>query len=453
MDILITIARGALGVAAFIGIAFAFSSNRRAVDWKLVRTGLFLQLVIAIVVLKVGPVRTVFEFISGFFVKVTDFTKEGTGLVFGWLTHIPSGGEGILLRGTDPATGEIVNIGTFAPAFAITILPTIIFFAAITAMLYYFGILQRVVYGFAWIMSKTMRLSGAESMSASANIFVGQTEAPLLVKPYLDKMTKSELLAIMIGGMATIAGGVMVVYIELLGGSDTESRVQFATHLLTKSIISAPAALVIAKILFPQEEEVNTDLMVSRDRFGANVLDAICMGTSDGIKLAVNVGGMLIVFTALVAMFNYGLGDMFGEWTGLNGLVSSVTDGRYEQFTLQFVFGVIGAPLAWLVGIDHGNLMVSGQLFGERLVLNEFVAFFSMNQMEADGTLTDPRTRVILTYALCGFANIVSIGIQIGGIGSLAPEKRQELAKLGWRALLGGTLACFIPACIAAVLI
>lgn len=453
MDTLITIARGALGVAAFIGIAYAFSSNRKAVDWKLVRTGLFLQLVIAVVVLKVGPVRTLFEIVSSFFVKVTDFTKEGTGLVFGWMTQIPSGDEGVLLHATNPKTSELVNIATFAPAFAITILPTIIFFAAITAMLYYFGILQRVVFVFAWIMSKTMRLSGAESMSASANIFVGQTEAPLLVKPYLDKMTRSELLAIMIGGMATIAGGVMVVYIELLGGSDTESRIQFATHLLTKSIISAPAALVIAKILFPQEEEVNQDLMVSRDRFGANVLDAICLGTSDGIKLAVNVGGMLIVFTALVAMINYGLGDMFGSWTGLNGLVASVTDGRYEQFSLQFVFGVIGAPLAWLVGIDPGNLMVSGQLFGERLVLNEFVAFFSMNQMHADGTLTDERTRVILTYALCGFANIVSIGIQIGGIGSLAPEKRQELAKLGWRALLGGTLACFIPACIAAVLI
>lgn len=453
MDILITIARGALGVAAFIGIAYAFSSNRRAVDWKLVRTGLLLQLVIAIVVLKVGPVRSVFEFISSFFVKVTDFTKEGTGLVFGWLTEVPAGAEGVLLNATSPASGEMVNIGTFAPAFAITILPTVIFFAAITAMLYYFGILQRVVYVFAWIMSKTMRLSGAESMSASANIFVGQTEAPLLIKPYLDKMTRSELLAIMCGGMATIAGGVMVVYIELLGGSDPESRVQFATHLLTKSIISAPAALVIAKILFPQEEEVNQDLMVPRERFGANVLDAICLGTTDGIKLAVNIGGMLIVFTAMVAMFNYALGDMIGEWTGLNGVIASATDGKYDTLSFQFIFGLIGAPLAWLVGIDHGNLMVAGQLFGERMVLNEFVAFFTMNQLEADGTLTDERTRIILTYALCGFANIVSIGIQIGGIGALAPEKRQELAKLGWRALLGGSLACFIPACIAAVLI
>jgi CNT family concentrative nucleoside transporter len=453
MDTLIIIVRAVIGVTAFLGIAYAFSSNRRAIDWKLVRTGMLLQLGIAVLVLKVGPVRTVFEFVSGFFVKVTDFTKEGTGLVFGWLTQVPSGSEGVLLNATNPANGAAVTIGTFAPAFAITILPTIIFFAAITSMLYYYGILQRIVYGFAWIMSKTMRLSGAESMSASANIFVGQTEAPLLVKPYLNNMTRSELLAIMIGGMATIAGGVMVVYIELLGGVDTESRIKFATHLLTKSIISAPAALVIAKILFPQEEKVNQDLMVSRDRFGANVLDAICLGTTDGIKLAVNVGGMLIVFTALVAMINYGLGDMFGKWTGLNGLVSSLTDGRYEAFSLQFVFGVIGAPLAWLVGIDSGNLMVSGQLFGERLVLNEFVAFFSMNQMQADGTLTDERTRVILTYALCGFANIVSIGIQIGGIGSIAPEKRQDLARLGWRALLGGTLACFIPACIAAMFI
>ena len=453
MDTLFIFGRGLLGIAVFLGIAYAFSSNRKAIDWKLVRTGLILQGVIAIIVLRVQPVRIAFEYVSTFFVKVTDFTKAGTSLVFGWLTQIPSGGEGVLLNATNPATGDPVSIGTFAPAFAISILPSIIFFAALTALLYYFGILQRIVFGFAWLMSKTMRLGGAESMSASANIFVGQTEAPLLIKPYLATMTRSELLAIMIGCMATIAGGVMVIYIELLGGSDPVARVQFATHLLTKSIISAPAALVIAKMLFPQTEEINRDLTVSRDRFGANVLDAICLGTTDGIKLAVNVGGMLIVFTALVAMINYGLGDMFGSWTGLNSLVSSLTGGRYEMFSLQFVFGVIGAPLAWLVGIDPGNLMVAGQLFGERLVLNEFVAFFSMNQLEANGTLTDPRTRIILTYALCGFANIVSIGIQIGGIGALAPEKRQDLARLGWRALLGGTLACFIPACIAAMLI
>lgn len=441
MDIVISILRGLLGMAAFTAIAYAFSTNRKAIDWKLVRTGMLLQVIIAVIVLKVGPVRTVFEVISSFFVKVIDFTGAGTSLVFGWLTNVAGGNvEGL----------EFTQGG---PVFVITILPTIIFFAAITALLYYLGILQRVVYVFAWAMSKTMRLGGAESMSASANIFVGQTEAPLLIKPYLDRMTRSELLAIMCGGMATIAGGVMAVYIALLGGTDPEAQVQFATHLLTKSVISAPCALVIAKILLPQEEEIDPNIEIPRERFGANALDAICSGTTDGVKLAVNVGAMLIVFTALVAMINYGLGDMLGDWLGLNGLVASITGGQYEQFSLQFVLGIIGAPLAWLMGIDPGHLMVSGGLLGEKVVLNEFIAYFSMNGMFSSGELTDERTRIILTYALCGFSNLVSIGIQIGGIGALAPEKRQELAKLGWRALLGGNLACFIPACIAGMLI
>lgn len=441
MDTLIPILRGLLGMAAFTAIAYAFSTNRRAIDWKLVRTGMLLQVIIAIVVLKVGPVRTLFEVISSFFVKVIDFTNAGTSLVFGWFTTIAGGN----------VDGLAFTQG--GPVFVVTILPTIIFFAALTALLYYLGVLQRVVYVFAWAMSKTMKLGGAESMSASANIFVGQTEAPLLIKPYLDRMTRSELLAIMCGGMATIAGGVMAVYITLLGGTDPEAQVQFATHLLTKSVISAPCALVIAKILLPQEEEIDPNIEIPRERFGANMLDAICSGTTDGVKLAVNVGAMLIVFTALVAMLNYGLGDMFGEWTGLNGLVASITGGQYEQFSLQFVLGVIGAPLAWLMGIDPGHLMVSGALLGEKVVLNEFVAYFSMNTLYASGDLTDERTRIILTYALCGFSNLVSIGIQIGGIGALAPEKRPELAKLGWRALLGGSLACFIPACIAGMLI
>lgn len=441
MDTLIPILRGLLGVAAFTGIAYAFSSNRRAIDWKLVRTGMLLQLIVAIIVLKVGPVRLIFDTIGRGFVKVIDFTNAGTGLVFGWFNNIAGGNiEGL------PFTAG-------GPVFVVTILPTIIFFAAITSMLYYLGILQRVVYVFAWAMSKTMRLGGAESMSASANIFVGQTEAPLLIKPYLDRMTKSELLAIMIGGMATIAGGVMVVYIALLGGDNDATRVQFATHLLTKSIISAPCALVIAKILLPQTEEIDTNIQIPRERFGANILDAICSGTTDGVKLAVNVGAMLIVFTALVAMVNFLMGDLFGEWTHLNGLVASLTHGQYTQFSMQFVLGIIGAPLAWLMGIDSGHLMIAGQLLGEKTVLNEFVAYFSMNTLQASGELTDERTRIILTYALCGFSNLVSIGIQIGGIGALAPERRQDLARLGWRALLGGSLACFIPASIAGMLI
>jgi len=441
MDTLLPILRGVLGIAAFTGIAYAFSTNRRAIDWKLVRTGMLLQIVVAIVVLKVSFVRTIFEIVSRFFVKVIDFTNAGTELVFGWFNGIAGGNvEGL------PFTSG-------GPVFAVTILPTIIFFASLTSLLYYLGILQRVVYVFAWLMSKTMKLGGAESMSASANIFVGQTEAPLLIKPYLDRMTRSELLAIMIGGMATIAGGVMAVYIALLGGSDPAAQVEFATHLLTKSVISAPCALVIAKILLPQEEAIDPNIEIPRDRFGANILDAICSGTTDGVKLAVNVGAMLIVFTALVAMINFGLGDLLGEWLGLNRLVASLTGGEFTSFSMEFILGIIGAPIAWLMGIDPGHLLISGNLLGQKTVLNEFVAYFSMNSLFASGDLTDERTRIILTYALCGFSNLVSIGIQIGGIGALAPDRRAELAQLGWRALLGGSLACFIPASIAGMLI
>ncbi len=441
MDIVVPILRGLLGIAGFTAIAYAFSANRRAIDWKLVGTGMLLQIVVAVVVLKVGFVRAFFEIVSSFFVKVIDFTHAGTSLVFGWFANIAPGNQ----PGLDFTAG--------GPVFAVTILPTIIFFAALTAMLYYLGVLQRIVYVFAWLMSKTMKLGGAESMSASANIFVGQTEAPLLIKPYLDRMTRSELMAIMIGGMATIAGGVMAVYIALLGGDDPAARIEFATHLLTKSVISAPCALVIAKILLPQEEPVDTHIAIPRDRFGANLLDAICVGTADGVKLAVNVGAMLIVFTALVAMINFGLGDLLGEWLGLNSLVASLTGGEFTQFSMEFIFGIIGAPLAWLMGIDSGHLLIAGNLLGQKTVLNEFVAYFSMNTLQANGELTDERTRVILTYALCGFSNLVSIGIQIGGIGALAPERRQDLAQLGWRALLGGSLACFIPASIAGMLI
>ncbi|WP_221029950.1 NupC/NupG family nucleoside CNT transporter [Actomonas aquatica] len=441
MDTVVPILRGLIGIVAFTGIAYAFSTNRRAIDWKLVGTGMLLQIVVALIVIKVGFVRAIFDAVGRGFVKVIDFTNEGTGLVFGWLNNIAPGNvEGL----------PFTNGG---PVFVITILPTIIFFAAITSMLYYLGVLQRIVYVFAWLMSKTMRLGGAESMSASANIFVGQTEAPLLIKPYLDRMTRSELLAIMIGGMATIAGGVMAVYIALLGGDDPAARVAFATHLLTKSVISAPCALVIAKILLPQEEKIDTNIEIPRDKFGSNVLDAICSGTTDGVKLAVNVGAMLIVFTALVAMINFGLGDLLGEWLGLNSLVASLTGGEFTKFSMEFILGIIGAPLAWLMGIDSGHLLMAGNLLGQKTVLNEFVAYFSMNTLAANGELTDERTRIILTYALAGFSNLVSIGIQIGGIGALAPERRADLAQLGWRALLGGSLACFIPASIAGMLI
>ncbi|MFN5560980.1 MAG: NupC/NupG family nucleoside CNT transporter, partial [Opitutaceae bacterium] len=336
--------------------------------------------------------------------------------------------------------------------FIVSILPTIVFFSALTTLLYRLGLLQRIVYAFAWVMSRTLRLSGAETLSASANIFVGQTEAPLLIRPFLPTMTRSELLAIMVGGMATIAGGVMAVYVTLLGGNDPAEQVRWATHLLTASVLSAPAALIIAKILLPEEEKVDSSLHLSAERPGTNVLDAVCIGTTDGLKLAVNVGAMLLVFTALIALGNWVLSAGIGEWTGANRWIAEASGGRYAGLSLQFLFGMLGAPLAWLMGVDSEHVLVAGQLIGEKTVLNEFYAYFSMSRLQSEGVLTDDRTRIILTYALCGFSNIASIGIQIGGIGALAPERRGELARLGWRALLGGSLACFLTACIAAML-
>ncbi|HWL16105.1 MAG TPA: nucleoside transporter C-terminal domain-containing protein, partial [Opitutus sp.] len=281
---------------------------------------------------------------------------------------------------------------------------------------------------------------------------VGQTEAPLLIKPYLAGMTRSEMLAVMVGGMATIAGGVMIAYISFLGGNDPAEQLLYGTHLITASVISAPAALMVSKILLPQTEAVQRDLTVAKEKVGANLLDAICLGTTDGLRLAVNIGGMLIVFTALVALANYILSAWIGAPTGLNAWVASATDGAYQSFSLEFLLGMLFSPIAWLMGIDHGQLLVSGQLLGTRTVLNEFISYLQLGEMKAAGAFTDERSLVILTYALCGFANFVSIGIQVGGIGALAPAQRPTLAKLGLKALIGGSLACFLTACVAGML-
>lgn len=439
--------RGLLGIVSILGLAWFFSLNRRAIPWRVVGAGMGLQLVLALLILKVPLVKAGFDFVGSLFVRLLGFTSEGSALVFGWVFGVPFGGQGMTLVAQDGRT-----FTTHAPVFAITILPTIIFFSALTALLYRLGLLQLVVKGFAWIMSKTLRLSGPETLNASGNIFVGQTEAPLLIRPFLDKMTRSELLAVMIGGMATIAGGVMAIYITLLGGADPAEQVRWATHLLTASVLSAPAALLIAKMLLPETEPVDEKLVLSAQRPGANLIDAVCLGTTDGLKLAVNVGGMLIVFTALVAMGNALLSGGPGEWFGLNAVVQAKSGGQFAAFDLRFLFGMIGAPFAWLMGVDADHVLVGGRLLGEKVVLNEFIAYFSMSQMQADGTLVDERTRIILTYALCGFSNIVSIGIQVGGLGAMAPARRSELAKLGWRALLGGNLACGLTACVAGML-
>lgn len=428
---LIDIMRGFLGLLAMLAIAWIFSCNRKAIDWKLVGIGMGLQLLLAILVLKVPGVKEGFGFVADGFVALLGFTVAGAEFIFG---------------------GLVSNTESFGYIFAVQILPTVVFFSALTTMLYYLGVLQRIVYGFAWLMSKTMRLSGAESLAAAGNIFLGQTESPLLVRPYLDKMTRSEIMALMTGGMATIAGGVFAAYVGYLGGDDPVAQREFAKHLLTASIMSAPAALVVAKMLVPETEEVNKDLSVPKERTGTNLLDAISIGTTDGLKLAVNVGVMLLVFTALMEMFNVIVSSGIGEPTGLNAYVKESTQGRFTEFNLQYILGLIFGPIAWLLGVASEDMMLIGQLLGEKTIINEFVAYTSLGSVKSGGLLAHEKSVIIATYALCGFANFASIGIQIGGIGALAPSKRKMLSELGLRALLGGTLAAFLTAVIAGVI-
>ncbi|HYP18056.1 MAG TPA: nucleoside transporter C-terminal domain-containing protein [Opitutus sp.] len=431
METLTHVGRALLGIVAFIGLAVAFSENRRAIPWRLVAAGLALQIVCGVLVLKVDAVRAGVDAVGNMFVAILDFNRAGSQFLFGNL---------------------ITDTKSFGYIFAFNVLPTIVFFSALTSLLFYLGLLQKVVYAFAWLMSKTMKLSGAESLSASANIFLGQTEAPLLIKPYLATMTRSELLAVMVGGMANIAGAVLVAYIGMLGGEDPAQRLLFAKHLITASIMSAPASLYIAKILIPQTGRVDETIHVPRDKIGANSLEAITNGTTDGLKLAVNVGAMLLVFTALISMVNAILAHGFGGWTGLNEWIAGATGGRYPTLSLQYLMGVLFAPLAWLMGIDAGALTLAGQVIGEKTILNEFYAYGTLSTLMSGGQLTDPRAQIILTYALCGFANVASIGIQVGGIGVLAPNQRSTLARLGMKSLLGGSLCCFIGAAIAGML-
>jgi len=431
MDIL----RGLLGMIVMLGACYLLSANRKNIDWKLVLSGLGIQFVLAILMLKVPGVKVAFEYIASFFVAILKYTEAGSRFMFGNI---------------------IDDMNTFGYIFAFQVLPTIVFFSAFSAILYYLGILQKIIYGFAWVMSKTMRLSGAESLAAAANVFIGQTEAPLVVKPYLENMTRSEILCLMTGGMATIAGGVFAAYVGYLGGSDPVQQQLFATHLLTASIISAPAAIMVAKMLYPEDtpEKINTDLNISKDKIGSNLLDAISKGTSDGLKLAVNVGVMLLVFTALVNMANEILMSTVGSWTGLNEYVTTATENRFEGFSFTYILGVIFAPVAWVLGVPAQDTLLIGQLLGQKTMINEFVAYADMGAMRLNPNIDlHPKSILIATYALCGFANFASIGIQIGGIGALAPNQRRALSELGIKALIGGTIACFLTAAIAGMLI
>ena len=427
-----SIVRGLLGIVFLVAVGWLLSQNRRSINWRLVATGITLQLIFGVLVLQVPFVRSGFNVVSSFIVAILDFTYQGSLFVFGNVV-------------------DKAKMDTFGFIFAFRVLPTIIFFSALTSVLFYFGILQKIVYSFAWIMTKTMRLSGAESLSAAANVFMGQTEAPLLVKPYIEKMTNSELLCLMIGGMATIAGGVMAAYVGFLGGNDPVQQQLFATHLLTASIMNAPAAIVASKLLLPETQTVDSNLQLSAEKIGSNALEALTIGTSEGLRLAVNVAAMLISFIALIAMINYFLGDLFGHYTGLNDWITSSTDGRFEKFSLQYLLGQICRPVAFFIGVDWKDSLIVGSLLGEKTAINEFVAYISLSKLPPEAISL--KSKLMATYMLCGFANLSSIAIQIGGIGSLAPSRRTDLSRFGFRALLGGVLACLLTGSVAGMFV
>ncbi len=428
--------RALIGLGVFVGIAYLFSENRKGVRWQLVLTGLALQIVFGILIHYVPWIQSGFEFISRGFVRVLDFSIDGAYFLFGDLA-----------KNSDVDADLRHNLGFL---FAFQVLPTIIFFSTVSAGLYYLGILQKVVYGIAWVMAKTMKLSGAESLSAAGNIFLGQTEAPLLVRPFIPTMTKSEVMCLMTGGMATMAGGVLAAYVTFLGGSDPVAKTKFASFLLSASIMNAPAGIILSKILVPEAkpEDVNKDLQVSKDKFGTNLLDAITNGAAQGVKLAVNIGAMLLAFVALIAMINYLLSDFLGNLLGLNPIIAESTGGVFSGFSLEYILGQIFRPFAYIMGVEWKDTLAVGSLLGKKTAVNEFIAYLDLAQLKTQGLLSE-KSILISTFALCGFSNFSSIAIQIGGIGGMAPNQKSMLSKLGMKALLGATIACLMTATIA----
>ena len=423
--------RGMLGISFLILTTYLLSSNKNSINWKTASTGLLLQLILAVGVLKISWVKMIFESAGKVFVKILDFTMEGTKFLF----------------------GDLVSAENFGNVFIFSILPTVIFFAALTSILFYLGIIQKIVRVMALLLSKLLGVSGPESLSVAGNIFLGQTESPLMIKAYLEKMSKSEILLVMIGGMATVAGGVLAAYIGFLGGDDPELKVYYAKHLLTASVMAAPGAIVISKILYPETEKIDSNVEVSQDKIGSNFLDAISIGTSEGLKLAANIAAMLLVFIAFIALINYILSG-FGELTNLNDWISDRT--VYSELSLELILGYIFAPVMWLIGVAKEDVTLMGQLLGIKLAASEFIGYIQLSDLK-DATnlihLNYQKSIIIATYMLCGFANFASIGIQIGGIGALEPKQRKNLSKFGFKALIGGTLASLLSATIAGMII
>jgi CNT family concentrative nucleoside transporter len=425
--------RGALGMIVLLVISIFLSKSRKSINWRTVGLGLSAQLLLAVGVLKVPFIQAIFEWVGGIFVSILNFTMAGTEFLF----------NSFISNQLDNA---LVN-------FAVTILPTIIFFSALTSVLFYLGVIQKIVKGLAWMLTKLLQISGAESLSVAGNIFLGQTESPLMIKAYLEKMNRSEILLVMIGGMATVAGGVLAAYIKFLGAGDPVMEIFYAKHLLAASVMAAPGAVVISKILYPQTEKINSEIKVTQDNIGSNILDAIANGTTEGLKLAVNVGAMLLVFLAFIAMFN-GILGWVGDVTTINNWI--VENTIYKSLSLEFLLGYLFAPLMWLIGVAKEDIALMGQLLGVKLVASEFIGYIQLAQLKDIGNalhLTHEKSVIMATYMLCGFANFASIGIQIGGIGSLAPGQRKTLSEFGLKALIGGTIASLLSATIAGMII
>jgi CNT family concentrative nucleoside transporter len=419
--------RGFLGLLFLLFVAYLLSRDRKSIDWKLVGMGVSIQVIFGLLITKVSVVEHIFRWISRAFVKLLSFSGDGAAFLFNGL-----------------ATND------FGYIFAFRVLPTVIFFASISTGLYYLGVLQKVVKGIAWIMVRTMRLSGAESLSVAGNIFLGQTEAPLLVKPFIAKMTTSELMCLMTGGMATIAGGVLAGYVTFLGGDDPVQQARFAAYLLSASIMNAPAAIVMSKILIPEKEfdKIDSRLSVSGEQMGVNLIDALSRGASEGLKLALNIGAMLLAFIAIIYLLNFVLRNMIGEWTGLNSLIIEDTSGQFNGLSLEYLLGQLFRIFAFAIGTNWQDSLHVGSLIGQKTVINEFVAYESLSEILNKNVISE-KSVIIATYALCGFSNFSSIAIQVGGIGGIAPNRQGDLSRLGIRALIAATLATMMTATIA----
>ena len=427
-----TIVRGLLGLTSLIFISYLLSNNRKKIQWKTVLISIFIQFVIAILILKVSLIQSIFEIISKIFVRIINYTTSGSSFLF----------------------SSLVDQQKFTYIFAFQVLPVIIFFSALTSVLYHLGIIQKIVSFLAWVLNKFLKITGAESLSLAGNIFLGQTESPILIKPYLEKMTKSQLFIVMVGGMSTVAGSVLAAYIGLLGGNDINEQLKFSNHLLTASVMAAPGAVAISKIIFPEEtKSVKEEIKIDTKNKKGNILLSITRGTIEGVKLAVNVGAMLLVFLAFIALLN-DIMWLIGESLNFNTIISESTS--FDQFSIEFVLGCLFAPLMWLIGVTYQECAIMGQLLGVKIVSSEFVAFIQLadlKNIDDSIVILSKKSITIATFMLCGFANLTSIGIQMGGIGVLAPTQRKNLSELGFRAMIAGTIVSLISACIAGSLI